>query len=379
MENSRKIGVVFTIVLTWFSVYGLAAQDPNFHIYLCFGQSNMQGVATPQAADKTVVSRFKTFQAIDCANLGRTKQRWYDAVPPTCQCYSGLSPADYFGRTLAANTPDSMTIGIINVAVAGSDIRLFDKDLYTSYDSTITDSWFTSIVKGYNGNPYQYLIDLAKLAQQDGVIKGVLLHQGETNTGDTKWPTYVQKIYNNMLQDLGLEASAVPLLAGELLATTGNCCSSMNAIINTLPTVVPTAHIISSSGCTGQDAAHFDAPGYRKLGTRYAEKMLALNYDVETITSLDEGAEGYALKQNYPNPASKGNTIIAFTIPKASYVSLKIVDALGNEVVELAGKVFRAGEHIVAYDLTKLSRGVYFYRLKTDNYSATKKLIVSIE
>lgn len=255
---------------------GPIAKDPNFYVFLCFGQSNMHGAASIESQDKTGDSRFKLFQALDCANLSREKATWYTAVPPTCQCYSSLSPADYFGRTLVANLPDSITVGIINVSVAGCDLRLFDKDKYLNYDSTSTDSWFTSQIIGYDGSPYQYLIDLAKLAQKDGVIKGILLHQGETNTGQEQWPTYVKKIYDDMLTDLSLEATSVPLLAGELFSGEGNCCSSMNTIIGKLPDTIPTAYVISSDGCTGQDAAHFDSPGYRELGKRYGEKMLSL-------------------------------------------------------------------------------------------------------
>ncbi len=252
------------------------AQDCNFYIFLCFGQSNMHGAAPIESQDKTVDSRFKVFQTLDCDNLSREKATWYKAVPPTCQCGSGLSPADYFGRTMVANLPDSITVGIINVSVAGCDIRLFDKDLYTDYDSTSTGDWFTSQVIGYGGNPYQYLVDMAKLAQNDGVVKGILLHQGETNTGQQQWPEFVKKIYNDMLTDLSLDAGSVPILAGELFSGDGNCCSSMNPIIGTLPDIIPTAHVISSDGCTGQDAAHFDSPGYRELGKRYGDKMLEL-------------------------------------------------------------------------------------------------------
>jgi hypothetical protein len=79
-----------------------------------------------------------------------------------------------------------------------------------------------------------------------------------------------------MLTDLSLEANSVPLLAGELFSGDGNCCSSMNPIIGKLPDTIPTAHVISSDGCTGQDAAHFDSPGYRELGKRYGVKMLEL-------------------------------------------------------------------------------------------------------
>ena len=254
----------------------VAQGDPNFHIYLSFGQSNMHGAASIEEQDKTGDSRFKLLQALDCPNLSREKATWYTAVPPTCQCNSGLSPVDYFGRTMVDNLPDSITVGVINVSVAGCDIRLFDKDKYTDYDSTSTDSWFTSQVINYDGSPYQYLVDLAKLAQKDGVIKGILLHQGETNTGQEQWPGYVKKIYNDMLTDLALEANSVPLLAGELFSGEGNCCSSMNTIIGKLPDTIPSAHVISSEGCTGQDAAHFDSEGYRKLGERYGVKMLEL-------------------------------------------------------------------------------------------------------
>ncbi|MBN1779866.1 sialate O-acetylesterase [bacterium] len=259
----------------------LYTQNPDFYIFLCFGQSNMEGQGTIEPQDLTPVSRFKVFQALDCPNLGRTKGKWVAAVPPTCQCFSRLSPADYFGRTMVEELPDSIEIGIINVAIGGCDIRLFDKDMYQDYDSTYQESWFTDKVAAYEGNPYQYLVDLARMAQKDGVIKGILLHQGETNTGQNQWLSYVKKIYNDMLTDLSLNAESVPLLAGELLSAEGSCCSAMNPIINRLPDIIPTAHVISSLGCPGQDQAHFNSEGYRILGKRYAMQMLSLmGYDV---------------------------------------------------------------------------------------------------
>lgn len=275
MKIQKRSRLLLLTVLLLLSI-NLSSQNSNFYIFLCFGQSNMEGQGTIEAQDTTADSRFLVFQALDCNNLGRTKATWYKAVPPTCQCFSRLSPVYYFGRTMISSLPDSITIGVINVAVGGCDIRLFDKDIYQDYDSTYTESWFTSKLEAYESNPYQYLIKLAKLAQKDGVIKGILLHQGETNTGQTSWPLYVKKIYNDMLTDLGLSADCVPLLAGEVLSADGNCCSSMNSIIGSLPKIIPTARVISSSGCTGQDNAHFDSEGYRKLGRRYTVQMLSL-------------------------------------------------------------------------------------------------------
>ncbi|MGJ8732046.1 MAG: sialate O-acetylesterase [Cellulophaga sp.] len=252
--------------------------DPNFHIYLCFGQSNMEGSATIEEEDLKEASRFKVLQSLDCDNLKRKKGEWYTAVPPLTQCYTGLSPADYFGKTMIKNLPDSISVGLVSVAIGGCDIRLFDKDMYTNFDDTYKEDWFTDKVKAYGGNPYKHLIKLAKEAQKKGVIKGVLLHQGESNTGDKQWPSYVATIYNNMLADLNLDATKVPLLAGEMVhKEQGGKCASMNPIVNTLPQTIPTSYVISSKGCeVRKDSVHFNSNGVRELGKRYALKMLSL-------------------------------------------------------------------------------------------------------
>ena len=253
------------------------SQDKNFYIFLCFGQSNMEGNARAELQDSAVDNRFQVLQTVNCENLGRTKGNWYAAVPPLARCKTGLTPADYFGRTLVANLPEKVRIGVINVSVAGCKIELFDKNGYQSYAAT-APSWMTNIIKEYGGNPYAHLVEMAKIAQKKGVIKGILLHQGESNTKDSLWPQKVKVIYNNLLKDLKLKAKKVPLLAGELVnEDQGGVCASMNKIIGTLPQVVSTAHVISSAGCTdSRDNLHFNAEGYRKLGKRYAVTMLSL-------------------------------------------------------------------------------------------------------
>jgi hypothetical protein len=71
------------------------SQDPNFYIFLSFGQSNMEGNAKFEPQDTTVDKRFKVLEAVDCPNLGRDMGKWYTAVPPLCRCQTGLTPADY--------------------------------------------------------------------------------------------------------------------------------------------------------------------------------------------------------------------------------------------------------------------------------------------
>lgn len=255
-----------------------AGPDPNVHVYLAFGQSNMEGFPGIQPEDQAGVDpRFRMLAAVDFPNLGRKQGEWYAAVPPLCRSSTGLCPADYFGRTMVAERPAPVTVGVLNVAVAGCKIELFDKDTYQAYAATAAP-WMTNIITQYGGSPYQRLVDMAKVAQQSGVIKGILLHQGESNTNDAEWPDKVAKIYRDLLADLNLDAGAVPLLAGEVVnADQQGAAASVNEIIARLPAVVPTAHVVSSKGCEcRRDHLHFTPAGYRELGRRYAQTMLAL-------------------------------------------------------------------------------------------------------
>lgn len=237
----------------------------------------MEGHSRFEPQDTLMVNkRFQVMEAVDCPNLGREKGKWYVAKPPLCRCRTGITPTDFFGRTLIAGLPENIRIGVINVSVGGCKIELFDKDNYEEYVSSSPD-WLKNMVKEYDGNPYARLVEMARLAQKDGVIKGFLLHQGESNTGDQKWPEKVKIVYDNLIRDLNLSPD-IPLLAGEVVSEAeGGACASMNAIIATLPETIPNAHIISSDDCEGiEDRLHFSAAGYRKLGMRYGEKMLDL-------------------------------------------------------------------------------------------------------
>lgn len=299
----------------------LFSQNADFHIYLCFGQSNMEGSATIEEQDKTVDSRFKMMASMNCPDLGRIKGKWYAAEPPLSQCGVGLSPADYFGRTMIDKLPKNIKVGVVSVAIGGCDIRLFDKDLYMDYDEMYGD-WFTDKIKAYGGNPYQRLIELAKLAQKDGVVKGIILHQGETNEGNGEWPLYVKKVYENILADLSLNAEDVPLLAGEVAhAEQNGKCASMNTIIDKLPEAISTAYVVSSKGCgVREDNVHFNSAGVRELGKRYAEKMIELEGDTVSSPKLDS--------KTMVSPEVLSDKKVAFRIyaPNAHHVTLKSDD-----------------------------------------------------
>jgi len=272
----------------------IAAFDPNFHIYICLGQSNMEGNAVIAADDKTGVnSRFQvmTIAPDDFQHLGRSVGNWYTASPPLCRWDTGLTPADYFGRTLVDSLPDSVKVGVIVVAMGGSGIDVFDKDNYIQYYNN-ADAWQKSLMNIYGGNPYGKIIEMAKIAQQKGVIKGILLHQGESNNMQSDWPLKVKKIYSNLLEDLNIEPNSIPLLAGEMLhQEQGGICWGMNSIIATMQYYIPNSYAISSEGCTGNgvDGFHFSTVGARELGKRYGLQMLSISksYNSEAGQTID--------------------------------------------------------------------------------------------
>jgi len=285
MRNTRTIlWAVACLLLSGF-VSAYAAPDPNFHIYLCFGQSNMEGQGDIGSQDRTVDSRFQVLCSYD--NCGsRRKGSWYDATPPL-SCCSGahLGPVDYFGRTMVKNLPEEVKVGVVVVAIAGCDIQLFEKENYRSYRA---ESYMQSTIQSYGGNPYGRLVEMGKEAQKVGVIKGILLHQGETNTGQSNWPNRVKAIYNDLIKDLGLNASDVPLLVGEVVRSDqGGQCGSMNNIIANVPNTIPNSYVISAQGLGNKgDGLHFSSASYRTLGERYATQMLkVLKYEPSSSSS----------------------------------------------------------------------------------------------
>jgi len=250
-----------------------AAPDPNFHIYIAYGQSNMGGTADAQSADKVENSRFKIFATQKCSGKGRnTLGDVYPAVPSLFNCGNTISVADWFGRTMADSMPD-VTIGIIPVAVGGASIKLFDQDQYASYLST-AENWLQNYAKEYasDGNVTKTIIDIAKKAQEKGVIKGFIFHQGETDGGYSDWPKIVKKTRDDILKALGMSSDTVPFVAGELLRE--GCCYSDR--VSKLPNTMDNTYYASSEGLSGNgvDRYHFNHDAYVEFGKRYAAQML---------------------------------------------------------------------------------------------------------
>ncbi|MEO6097754.1 MAG: sialate O-acetylesterase, partial [Fibrobacteria bacterium] len=378
IRHSLRAGTLFLAGLLFPGAKGFS-QNPDFHIYLAFGQSNMEGSAPIEAQDKKGNPRFQVLAAVDCSNLNRKKGSWYTAIPPLCRCNTQLSPVDGFGKTLADSLPEKIKIGVVHVAVSGCKIEMFDKVNYQAQVANPPD-WQRPIINDYGGNPYARLVEIAKLAQKDGVIKGILLHQGENNDPDAQWPAKVKKVYEDLIKDLGLDAKQVPLLAGELVnSDQGGINGGFNATIAKLPTALPNSHVISSKGVPDlPDNLHFNPAGYREMGKRYAVKMLSLLAKEPTGSGRDQSLLRYALSESDPKMV-QGAPSLTFEIPGRAFVSLKAFSTQGEEIAELAGGDYAAGKHTINLGKGVLPKGAYLVTMKVDDFSATRKILVGVE
>jgi len=266
---------------------------------LAVGQSNMQGAAF--LPDEPVFhERVQVMQDQNCpASDGNPYSygEWREMFPPLIKCNEGtrdygpgqsgpigLGPADSFAVAMAEAAPENVTIGIVGAAYGDTSI---EQHLPNCTGSCLP-SWGSNI----DGAPvvngvtllYDWVVDLAKKAQEVGVIKGIIFHQGENNSGDQSWPSKVNTYVTSLRNDLNLDPAEVPFVAGELPYT--GCCASHNSLVHQISDTVENGHWVSAGpmedgtvlGDRG-DALHWSTFSVIEMGKRYAAKMLEVgNY-----------------------------------------------------------------------------------------------------
>lgn len=270
--------------------------DPNFFIFLGIGQSNMQGKAPIEAQDTRSDANFTDadwarYKKMIIVNSDQSKVgTWATAKPPIVRPDTQLGVTDYFGRTLVKGLDERYKIGVVVVAVDGCQIAAFSKNR-NECENNLEDeqmaghTWVTGAARQYGNYPYGKLLEMAKIAQKSGVIKGIIFHQGESGANDSSWLRAVYTLYTNLISDLGLSNDSVPFIAGEPLRYyNGNPAPASGArqYVDMLPNYFKQqsgkdiAYVASSEGLTNYDEYHFSAEGYRTLGKRYGEIMLPL-------------------------------------------------------------------------------------------------------
>jgi len=235
--------------------------DPKLLIFLLLGQSNMVGQPQPEPQDREQDPRIQVLAYDDCSNVNRKYNQWYTASPPLHQCDAGVGPGDYFAKTLLASLPEGYRIGLVPCAVNGAPIDLFRKGVpRTGWELPPDDHWETG---------YEWIMSRAREAQKAGVIRGILFHQGESDSEQMVWVDKVKGLVEDLRADLGI--GEVPFLAGELYYD--GCCRPHNALVQQLAREVTNGISISASGLEGTDQYHFDLAAQRELGKRYGAAM----------------------------------------------------------------------------------------------------------
>ncbi|KAI9463070.1 putative carbohydrate esterase [Russula earlei] len=225
--------------------------DPDFHIYLLAGQSNMAGRAPVDTESKVINPQIFM---LDKDN------HWVPATDPVHfdkPDVAGVGPAIAFAKAMIGNN-QKIKIGLVPCALGGSPIRVWEPD-----------SVYLKVF-----HPYDDAISRTKLAMQKGVLKGILWHQGESDNNPKGAAVYMDKLkalINRFRTDL--QQPTLPFVAGEI-GYFGKGKPVINAVINQLPAHVPYTAVVSAEGLTDKgDQTHFDTRSARELGRRYAEAM----------------------------------------------------------------------------------------------------------
>lgn len=230
----------------------------RFHLYLLIGQSNMAGRGKVEDVDKVPHPRV----------LMLTKDlKWAPAVDPLHfdKTSAGVGLGSSFGRAMAEANPD-VTIGLIPSAVGGTPLGRWEK----------------------NKDLYKQGLERAQAAMKSGTLKGILWHQGESDSGRLETAQSYSDRLSKMVVDLRAELGAgdVPFVAGKLgeFLSEGikdgkptNFNREVNKQIGMLPEKAKNTAVVESSALVDKgDKVHFDSPSLREFGKRYAAAMQKL-------------------------------------------------------------------------------------------------------
>ncbi len=268
----RRFASVVALLVVGLFTGGLAVADPagadgieipdreHFHLFLLVGQSNMAGRGQVEEEDRTPDPRV----------LSLNKEgKWVPAVDPLHfdkPAVVGVGLGKTFGRIISRTRPD-VVIGLIPCAVGGSPIDSWQPG--ARHDQT-------------NSHPWDDMVKRVHPALEQGTLKGILWHQGESDSSAKLAPGYERKLHD-LIRRLRTEFDAedVPFIAGQMGEFAGRDWNEFRRQVDQahreLPEKVARTAFVSSDGLSDKgDKVHFDAASYRELGRRYARAYLQL-------------------------------------------------------------------------------------------------------
>ena len=258
---SRLAALALGFCAPAFSAQASGLPPPErFHLFLLVGQSNMAGRGSVTPPDQAPHPRVLMLNQAG---------EWVPAVDPLHfdkPSMVGVGLGRTFGIALAEANP-GVTIGLIPCAVGGSPI----------------DAWRPGVLyQPTHSHPWDDAVRRAKSALRSGTLKGILWHQGESDSSVALAPTYEAKLHNLIARlRAELRAPEVPFVAGQLGRFAESPWDEFKVQVDQahrdLPQKVPHTAFVSSEGLKHKgDKVHFDADSYREFGRRYAETYLKL-------------------------------------------------------------------------------------------------------
>lgn len=229
-------------------------------IYILLGQSNMAGRSKIESLDTITSSRI--FKA-------DTNGVWVPAKPPfnigRPSVGSGLLGLSFAKEMIEEK--EEVEVGLILCAVGGTSIDDWQPGMYNDLRNTY---------------PYDEAIEFIKPMLDKGQVKGLLWHQGETDSKQGKFETYPQKFENLLIslgKDLKMDFGQIPIVIGELGHFTywRLEANKINLVLKDIAEQNENIELVESFGLTHTgDSLHFEAESLREIGRRYAEKMVEL-------------------------------------------------------------------------------------------------------
>ncbi|MCY7349555.1 MAG: sialate O-acetylesterase [Cytophagaceae bacterium] len=227
----------------------------NLHLYLLAGQSNMAGRGEVEAQDRQAHPRVWVLNQ---------EGEWMPAIDPLHfdkPAVVGVGPGYSFGKAMA-EADTTVAIGLIPVAVGGSAISAWQP------------GGFHKQTKSY---PYDDALRRLKTALPAGTLRGILWHQGESDSKPELAAVYEEKLVEligRFRQEAGGETPVVVGTLGDFHVVKNPVAAQINSILRNLPKRVPRVACAEATGLTdGGDQTHFGAASARELGRRYAEAI----------------------------------------------------------------------------------------------------------
>ena len=237
-------------------------RDESFHLYLLIGQSNMAGRGALGPQDTEVHPRVF---ALDKTNT------WVSAVDPLHfdKSIAGVGPGLAFGKAMADHDP-SIHVGLIPCAAGGSPITVWQHGRF--WEQT-------------NSKPYDDAIERTRIATDRGVLKGILWHQGESDSNENDAELYEERLVtfvHTLRAELGVGVPFVCATLADFYVTRNPWAARINQAIAQIPhRIAHTAYVESRNLDHKGDEVHFDAASARELGSRYAQAIIRLQDEGE--------------------------------------------------------------------------------------------------